>query len=296
MTAGLREQATMILGGDESAYVELRAVHPTLTGKDKVKRRWFRLGELDRLERAAATLAESRNVYLGGAARREYGGGGADDVAFAANLWVDCDTPESVAALRQFRPTPTLVVRSSTIDGVHLQGWWSLTERLEPDDIKPALARLAAALGSDTQCVDVARVMRAVDTVNHKRAEPEPVVATYFTGEMFALNTVLASAPVVMAAVNGAGLGEQQARTERVPAGERHEYMKDTVKRLLRGGFTDPDCIECLLRAEFGRICEPDPDQSPTYFADWAKWAAKSRIAQRENAIAEFVARWKGAA
>jgi hypothetical protein len=39
-------------------------------------------------------------------------------------LWADCDTPESVNALRAFRPLPSIVAQ--TRPG-RLQAWWPLT-------------------------------------------------------------------------------------------------------------------------------------------------------------------------
>jgi hypothetical protein len=293
MSATITEQAALILGGADDALVELRAIHPRL--KDHKRRDWFGLRDLDRLPRRAAMLTQSYNVWLSAAPRRDRGGT-ADDVAYAACLWADCDTAVAVAALRAFRPVPTLVVRSSTLDGERLQAWWGLTERLASDEIEAPLRRLAAALGSDTSVCDRARVLRAVGTTNHKRARPEPVEAVHFTGEVHALDTVLASASAVPSVSTGAGCGEYEAPAERVPHGQRHPYLKGICVRLLKGGITDPDCIEHLMRAEFERICDPEPAPAPGYFREWAKWAAKTDIARRESNIAEIIARWKSAA
>lgn len=279
MTATIVDQARLILGGDESALVELRAKHPRLK---TVKQRWFAAGELDALERSAATLAESYDCWVGCAARARRGGRGAD-VAFAANLWTDCDEPAAVEALRAFRPAPTLVVRSSTLEGERLQAWWALDRRLAPDEIKPALGRLTAALAADASGVDTARVLRAIGTLNHKRAEPEPVVATYFTGEVHALDDVLRRAPVVASASTGAGCGEHHAPVDRVPHRQRYPYLKDFVVRLARAGITDERRILAYLRLEFELSCEPLPAPEPGSLEALAAWAANCDIAQRER-------------
>jgi hypothetical protein len=151
MTATIVDQARMILGGDTDVLVELRAKHPRLN--EAPRRDWFGLRDLDRLERRAAVLAQSRDVWLGGAARRRRGGTVAD-LAFASTAWTDCDTDESIAALEAFAASPTLVVRTSTLEGEHRQAWWALEERLEPDAVAAANRRIAAALGADAASCD----------------------------------------------------------------------------------------------------------------------------------------------
>jgi len=90
-----------------------------------------------------------------------------------------------------------------------------------------------------------------------------------------------------------AGRGEYQA-VERVPHGQRHPYMKDFAVRLLRGGIVDADAIEWHLRAEFERVCDPEPPAAKDYFANWARWAVTSDIAQRKGVLADFASRWCG--
>jgi hypothetical protein len=287
MSAAIADQARLILAGDASAYVELRARHPRL---NQTRQQWFQLHELDQLQRRANSLSNAYNVWVGAAARMRHGGR-AKDVAYSAVLWGDADTAESVAALRAFRPLPTLVVRTSTIGGERMQAWWALDRRLtDTDAVKAANQRLAAALRSDSVC-DAPRVLRAIGTVNHKRSEPEPVVAVHWTGEVHALEDILRSAPTVLPTTSsGAGCGEHRSPAERVPAGKRHDYLKDFAVRLLKGGITDRDCIEWHLRAEYDRVCEPGDGASIPGIAEWA--ATKSDIAKRQNTIAAFVARW----
>ena len=84
--------------------------------------------------------------------------------------------------------------------------------------------------------------------------------------------------------VNGAGRGEHVAPVERVPYGQRHEYLKDFALHLLRGRLVDVYLIEEHLRCEFERVCEPLPVPGPGDFRAMAWWAVHSRIAERERA------------
>lgn len=82
---------------------------------------------------------------------------------------------------------------------------------------------------------------------------------------------------------NGAGRGEHVG-PERVPYRQRHPYLKDFAARLVRAGFVDSALIECHLRCEFERICEPVPPPERGYFAVTARWwAMESDIAKRER-------------
>ena len=81
----------------------------------------------------------------------------------------------------------------------------------------------------------------------------------------------------------GAGRGRHVAPVQRVPHGCRHLYLRGFAVHLLRGGLVDGHLIECHLRCEFERICEPLPAPEPGDFAALARWAVQSRIAERER-------------
>src|SRR4051794_28889027 len=162
---GLREQAALVLDNDEHARVELRAVHPRL---GTVRQSWYTLGQLAELEEYAKILAVSYDVWLG-AAPRSRRGGAREDVAWSVMAWADCDTDDANAALDRFPVSPTLVVRTSRLDGEHRQAWWKLDRRLGPDQLEATVRRLRAALGSDRRVCDAPRVLRAIGTFNHKR-------------------------------------------------------------------------------------------------------------------------------
>jgi hypothetical protein len=80
-----------------------------------------------------------------------------------------------------------------------------------------------------------------------------------------------------------AGQGEREAPAELVPHGERHPHLLDVAVRLLRAGIADRRRLEAHLRCEFELACDPLPAPGPGYFEDMAKWAAGSRIADREH-------------
>jgi Bifunctional DNA primase/polymerase, N-terminal len=91
---------------------------------------------------------------------------------------------------------------------------------------------------------------------------------------------------------DGAGCGDTTAPHERVPYGARNPYLKDRAVRFLRGGIVDVDELEVLLEAEFAAYCAPLPAPEPGSIRAIAKWAATSRIAERERALADFAVRW----
>ena len=78
----------------------------------------------------------------------------------------------------------------------------------------------------------------------------------------------------------GAGVREPR---ERVPKGERHDYLTDHAVRMVRSGITDAGAIERALWAEFEAVCDPLPKPTPWAFGKIAEWAASSDIANRER-------------
>lgn len=91
-----------------------------------------------------------------------------------------------------------------------------------------------------------------------------------------------------------AGAGEQPIHVELVPYRQRHPYLADVAVRLARAGMTDERRLVVHLRAEFEAFCEPEPAPVRGYFEQMAKWASGSHIADRERALGDFAARWRG--
>jgi hypothetical protein len=99
------------------------------------------------------------------------------DVIDRANVvWADCDTGESVQALRAFRPLPTMVVASSERKR---HAYWFLTEPVGVDVIEGTNRRIALALGADVACSDRARILRPAGSLNRKPGHPVAVRLLY---------------------------------------------------------------------------------------------------------------------
>jgi RepB DNA-primase from phage plasmid/CHC2 zinc finger len=127
---------------------------------------------LDRLVESILALSAHTDVYFGVLARGPRGGGRADVREHGGVVWADCDTSESVVALRAFRPSPAMVVASSA-ENCH--AYWFLSEPVGLDLIERTNRRLALALGADVRCSDRARILRPAGSVNRKRAVPDAV-------------------------------------------------------------------------------------------------------------------------
>lgn len=119
------------------------------------------------------SLGETTDVYISCAPRvRRQGGAGSVERSWV--LWVDCDGPEAVSALRAFEPLPSFVVRSGTAENVH--AYWQLRGPLPAEWARLANQKLARALGADARATDPARILRPPGTLNHKHSPPQPVV------------------------------------------------------------------------------------------------------------------------
>jgi hypothetical protein len=133
-------------------------------------RRFVEVDRLGRLVGTVLSLAARTDVYVGVIPRRRRGGGRRDLVECAGVLWVDCDSSESVEALRRFRPMPAMVVGSGSNQNCH--AYWFLDEPAELDAIERINRRLAGALDADLRCAEAARILRPVGSVNRKHSPP----------------------------------------------------------------------------------------------------------------------------
>ncbi len=134
---------------------------------------FHRAALLDRVAEAILSLASRTDVYVGVVPRRRCGGGRADLVERASVVWVDCDTGDSVDALREFRPVPAMVVASGSDPNRH--AYWFLREPVALEVIEQTNRRLALALGADLRCSDAARILRPAGSVNRKHSPPAAV-------------------------------------------------------------------------------------------------------------------------
>jgi RepB DNA-primase from phage plasmid len=136
---------------------------------------------------AVESLRDRHEVFIG-AAPRVRPEGKAAAVPWFYTLFADCDSPDAVERLRAFRPVPSIVVRSGT--GGRLHAYWPLQQPIPAAWAPRANRRLALALGSDRKCTDVARVMRAIGSVNRK-AEPRLVECAHLKVKDYTVTEVV---------------------------------------------------------------------------------------------------------
>jgi len=166
--AAARKYAAALFGAAPGgALIEVR-----FRVQDGMGRRFHGVSRLDRLVGSILALSARTDVYVGVLPRRCRHGGRDDVIGPASVVWADCDTGESVGALRAFRPWPAMVVASST---ENRHAYWFLTEPASLDVIEAMNRRIALALDADVRCSDRARILRPVGSVNRKRSEPVPV-------------------------------------------------------------------------------------------------------------------------
>ena len=160
--AALRYARALFGSGPGGALVEVRFRVPSGMGQ-----RFHSVSLLDRLAGSIVALSARTDVYVGVLPRRRRGGGRGDVIGRGGVLWADCDTGESVDALRAFRPLPAMVVASSE---ENRHAYWFLTEPVSLDLIEATNRRIAVALGADVRCSDRARILRPAGSVNRKRS------------------------------------------------------------------------------------------------------------------------------
>ena len=168
-------QVAAIMGSERpGAQIEVRCFN------DDERWRMFFAPDDPALARYVATMADESNVYLACCPRRvvyrirdRRRDGGANAIARVWQLWADIDTAEGAARLEDFRPEPSLVIATGAPH--HLHAYWFLRWPADPALASWALRRLAYALSADMRSTDVARILRAAGTLNHKTEPPLPV-------------------------------------------------------------------------------------------------------------------------
>jgi hypothetical protein len=181
----LHAQLAMIAGDEpEGSFVELRWRRARGMGQS-----FHRCQQPAPLLEVIGRLAGKTDVYVS-AAPRVAQRGKLDAIARVWCLWADCDSDESVARLRAFRPRPSLVIRSGSRG--HLHTWWALSHPLRPSFARAANRRLAWHLGADMVSVDAARVMRAAGTLNHKHQPPGVVECIHLDPQTYRTPEIVA--------------------------------------------------------------------------------------------------------
>jgi len=131
------------------------------------------------------------SAYVGAAPRvRE--SGTARDVERVHCLWADCDSAEAVKALRRFTTMPSIVINTSP---GRMQAIWALDRPISPAWARRANRRIANAVGADMCATDVARILRAVGSVNWKYTPPVTVSAARVECDVFSLAEIVGRLP-----------------------------------------------------------------------------------------------------
>jgi hypothetical protein len=177
MSAGLPIYLNMLFGAErQGSFIELRYKRDG----GGMGQSWFGVRELDRAAQAIRRLGATTDTYVGVLPRAERRGC-RDAIRQGHVLFIDCDTPESIKALEQFAPAPSMVISSGR--GRHV--YWALGEPLAAGWIEKANRRLAHALGADMRATDAARILRPLATFNFKGSEPRPVTIETLNIEVY---------------------------------------------------------------------------------------------------------------
>jgi hypothetical protein len=175
-------------GALPGSFFDIRVRHGQL-----MRRRFYPTESPDRAARAILRAQRRRDVYLGAApcARTN---GGRDAIALLTALWVDADTPEAIARLQAFTPTPSIVVASGR--GQH--AYWLLNDRVEVETGEAANRRLALHLAADARCFDATRILRPPHTTNYQHHPARPVRLLHLAAdERHALASISAALPLL---------------------------------------------------------------------------------------------------
>jgi len=162
----VRYLATLFANAPSTSFIELR--YRTHTG---MGRSFYSTNDVERVSHAIARLADHTDVYVGVLPRWRQASTRADVMPVGSVIWADCDTPESVSAMRHL-PTPSIVIASGTAYNCH--AYWLLDSQVSIDVIEMANRRLAVSLGSDESCSNASRILRPI-SYNHKHNPPTEV-------------------------------------------------------------------------------------------------------------------------
>jgi hypothetical protein len=188
----LRLQLAAIAGNEPAAsFIEIRPLGRD--GRPAVRERTFvPVRSLRRAADRCMELAARFNVFVG-AAPRVCEDGTAAAVERVWTLWADCDDADALARLRDFRPLPSIVIRTGSDDSAH--AYWPLREPLQACWAVRANRRIANALGSDIAATDAARILRPAGTLNHKHKPPRDVICTRLELDVFTFAEVAGNLP-----------------------------------------------------------------------------------------------------
>ncbi len=142
-------------------------------GANRMGRQFISASRVLDAARLITRLAPATDVYVGVALRHGRRTGGKSAISGSHLLYIECDDPNAADRVAGVPCPPTLEVASGTPNHRHL--YWHLHEPAASLQVESANRRLAVALHGDPACVDIARILRPPDTLNHKHDPPRPV-------------------------------------------------------------------------------------------------------------------------
>jgi hypothetical protein len=164
----------------------------TLTGA--MHRRFVSAPCIDEIARLITRMASWTDVYVGVALREGSTGGSKRAIDGSRLLHVDCDDSGATQSMTALVPPPTMVVASGTPG--HSQMYWLLDRSAVAGYVESANRRLALALGGDSACVDIARILRPPTTFNYKADWRRPVMLiAYRPQAQYTLDEAVAGLP-----------------------------------------------------------------------------------------------------
>jgi hypothetical protein len=211
---------------------------------------FFEIGNTVRID-SFCKQHEKENIYFGVCSRdgqnRNGTRGGKENVVSIPGVWCDIDfkdIPREQAAkrLKEFPFKPSIIVQSG--GGVHI--YWLFKEPSEKSDYKTVEdvnRRIAAYLGGDDGACDIARVLRAPETFNHKYKPPRPVKVSQHENLYYDVDDFLNILPEVKngnsLSKNSNGKNPDGWLLEALKGVKEHDPGRDKTGAKIAGYFID---------------------------------------------------------
>jgi hypothetical protein len=158
------------------------------------------------------------------------------DLVAGRVLWVDCDDPDAVKALNDFKPPNAVIESGSVTDGVpNVQALWFLDQLAAPEEITLGCRTLAHALGADMASAEAARILKVPGSRSDK------------PGGRVARIVRLSKAPYRLARLT-AGLQPPVDLTGRTDRPNGRPMPKGSLAALFQGTYEHPQRHSAFLK------------------------------------------------
>lgn len=186
----LRMYLGSILGSLPGEWMPIAEIDPSKKPgeKGRIVHHWRR--SVAQLEQVVDETDGTRNLYFAHGRFRERQRRNEHVVATRV-VYADCDTAESVEAMRRFRPYPSWVVRTSP---GRAQAVWIVRDPASPEDMAAVTRRLGRLLGADKGVWEPSRLLRLPWTLNLNH-DPAPLTELEATGRPVRLDRLTAALP-----------------------------------------------------------------------------------------------------